>query len=243
MVETSAVNWSSYAEVYDLMAFYNPAYRDLVEQFRNIIAQWHIASQSTLAELGAGTGNFSTELAYAFPMCQIVHLDSDARMNRCAESKAVGQNLQNMRFITEDIQQINFQSNSLSAVVMVHALYSFPNPQAVISKIFDWLIAGGYLFACDAGSEAKVSDWIIYLFSEWVQRYGLWRTLQLFYKGRIVTQQNRRIAKAQKAGVYWMHTAAEFRSAFESCGFEIITEQKTYRNTSNLILARKPIGR
>jgi ubiquinone/menaquinone biosynthesis C-methylase UbiE len=240
MVEISKVDWRAYAEVYDLMAVNNPAYQDLLTQFRSMINQWILEPQSTLVELGAGTGNFSIELARAFPECMVVHLDADQRMNLLAESKATAQKLQNIHFVSNVIQEVQFPVESLSAVVMVHALYTFPNPREVISKIFKWLIPGGYLFACDVGSVANVSDWATYLFGEWYRRHGLWRTFQLFYKGRVVTQQNRLIARAQREGVYWTHTSAEFREAFESARFEIITDQKAYRKTSDLIVARKP---
>lgn len=241
MVETSHVDWSSYAEAYDLMAVNNPAYQELLEEFRQTIAQWRLEPHSTLAELGAGTGNFSIELACAFPDCVVVHLDADPGMNRIAASKASMQNLQNMRFLSEDIQEVQFQAESLAALVMVHALYTFPNPREVISKTFQWLAPGGYLFVCDVGGVAQVSDWTRYLFRESYRHQGLWRTVQFFYKGRVVAQQNRRIARAQKAGLYWTHTLAEFRAAFEAIGFEITIGQKTYRNTSDLIVARKPI--
>ncbi len=239
MVEMSQVDWSSYAEAYDLMAVNNPAYQELLEKFRQTISQWRLEPHSTLVELGAGTGNFSIELACMFPECMILHLDADPRMNHSAESKAAVQKLQNMRFLSKDIQEVQFERESLSALVMVHALYAFPRPREVISKTFEWLTPGGYLFVCDVGSVAQVSDWATYLFRESYRRQGLWRTVQFFYKGRVVAQQNRRIARAQKAGVYWTHTSAEFRAAFTSVGFEIMTDQKTYRNTSDLIVARK----
>ena len=40
MPETLNVNWHSYAEVYDLMADNNPAYQDLIVQFKQAIASW-----------------------------------------------------------------------------------------------------------------------------------------------------------------------------------------------------------
>jgi ubiquinone/menaquinone biosynthesis C-methylase UbiE len=162
-------------------------------------------------------------------------------MNSIAESKAAAQTPQNMRFISVDIQEVRFQPESLSAVVMIHALYTFPKPREVISKVFQWLKSGGYLFVCDVGSVARVSDWAAYLFWERYRRHGLWRTVQFFYKGRVVAEQNRRISRAQRAGIYWTHSSTEFRTAFESVGFEIITDQKTYRNTSDLIVACKPV--
>ncbi len=88
MPDLSNVDWNSYAEVYDLMADNNPAYQDLIAQFKHAIATWCIEPRSTLADLGAGTGNFSIELAQAFPTCQVIHLDANPEMNHLAERHA-----------------------------------------------------------------------------------------------------------------------------------------------------------
>jgi ubiquinone/menaquinone biosynthesis C-methylase UbiE len=240
MPNTTAVDWHSYAEVYDLMADNNPAYQDLVAQFKHAIAEWCVEPRSTLADLGAGTGNFSIELAQAFPACHITHLDANAEMNRVAERKAKARRVQNLCFTTTDIATAPFRPNSLAAITTVHALYAFPHPRAVIAKMFEWLEPGGYLLACDAGRMVKVSKWAVYLLSEFCQRHGLWRTAQFYYRARVVTRQNRLIAKAQRDGRYWSHTHAEFRAAIESAGFEILTAREVYRGNSDLVVAYKP---
>lgn len=240
MRKVTNVNWHSYAEVYDLMADNNPAYQDLIAQFQQAIAGWRIEPQSQLADLGAGTGNFSIKLAQSFPACQVIHLDGNAEMNRLAERKACGRHASNLCFVTTDIGAAPFQPASLSAITTVHALYAFPQPNNVIAKMYEWLQPGGYLFACDAGRMGKVSKWVVYLLREFYRRQGLWRTAQFYYHARVVTQQNRLIAKAQRDGVYWLHTHAEFRAAIEAVGFEVLTAREVYRGNSDLVIARKP---
>ena len=243
MLNTHTVDWDSYAEVYDLMADNNPAYQDLIAQFKHAIAEWCIEPRSTLADLGAGTGNFSIELAQAFPKCHITHLDANSDMNRLAKRKANARYVKNLCFTTTDIGAAHFQSGGLAAISTVHALYAFPHPRDVIAKMFDWLEPGGYLFACDAGRMGQLSKWVVYLLREFYRRQGLWRTAQFYYRARVVTQQNRLIAQAQRDGRYWTHTHAEFRAAIESAGFEILAAHEAYRGNSDLIVAYKPASR
>jgi hypothetical protein len=88
----------------------------------------------------------------------------------------------------------------------------------------------------------NVLQWVVYLLGEFYRQHGLWRTVQFYYRARAVTQQNRLIARAQRSGRYWTPTHFEFRAAFESIGFEIRVAQKTYRENSDLIVARKPLA-
>ena len=243
MPEKMRVDWHSYAEVYDLMADNNPAYQDLVTQYKQAIAGWRLEPRSKLADLGAGTGNFSIELAQAFPACRVTHLDASTEMNRVAERKANARCVKNLRFVAMDIDAAPFEASSLSAITTVHALYAFPDPKDVIVRMFEWLQPGGYLFACDAGRMGKVSNWVVYLLREFYRRQGLRRTLQFYYRARVVTRQNRLIAKAQRDGLYWTHTHAEFRAAIESAGFEIDAAHEAYRGVSDLVVACKPLHR
>ena len=241
MPEASAqVDWRSYAEVYDLMAENNPAYQELIGRFKRAIAGWRVESGSILADLGGGTGNFSIELARAFPGCQVAHLDGSDGMNRVAKRKADIRSVSNLQFLTTDVEIAPFRVNSLAAVTTVHVLYALPRPQETIARIFDWLRPGGYLFACDVGRMESVAKWMIYLLREFYRRQGFWRTAQFCLRAREVLRQNQRILKTQRDGGYWSHTHAEFRSAIESAGFVVVEASEVYRGNSDLILARKP---
>jgi len=240
MPEIASVDWHSYAAVYDVMAENNPAYADLVNQFEDAIALWPVRSGSVLADLGAGTGTFSLGLAEAFPSSRVVHLDASSEMNRLAQRKATARHLTNVTFATTDILDSPFEDESLAAIVTVHALYAFARPREVISAMFAWLQPGGQIFACNPGRPPHVAEWAVYLARESLRRQGLWRTTRLLYRSRVVAQQNRMIAKAQRTGTYWTHTSGQFRAAFESVGFQVHTARTTYRGHSDLIIATKP---
>lgn len=56
----------------------------------------------------------------------------------------------------------------------------------------------------------------------------------------MISRANRRIADAQRAGVYWQHTAEQLRGTLANIGFELETVRTVYRGYSDLAIARKP---
>lgn len=233
------VNWKAYATAYDLMAKNNPAYQDILKMLSQESIKWPMRAGDIIADLGAGTGNFSTLLSSLFPQTSVVHIDSCREMNASALDKARTLQCQNFQILEEDISSLDFPAGSLSAVICVHSLYAFPNAIELIAKIHQWLHPGGQLFACDLGRQMNVIDWAQYFFRESYKRDRLLVTLHRFWKGRVVAKQNRKILAAQKKGKYWMHSLSDFRNAFEQVGFKIMRSQECYRGYSDLVVAVK----
>ncbi len=243
---TPATDWHAYAQVYDLMATHNPAYQELLARFGAAVRGWPLPAGARLADIGAGTGNFSLALARAFPACQVLHLDSDAAMNRAAEHKAREAGCANLRVLTRDIASAleapdaAFAPASLDALTTVHALYAFPNPQAVLAAAFRWLRPGGHLLACDAGRMSPVWGWAAYVLAHHVRRHGLAATWRFYRRARAVATLNRPLREAQREGRLWRHTPQEFRTAIEAAGFEVLRCEIAYRGNSDFVVARKP---
>jgi ubiquinone/menaquinone biosynthesis C-methylase UbiE len=231
------VNWSSYAEVYDLMSESNPAYQDVVKLVERRASQWILTPDATVAELGAGTGNISLMLARRFRSQRVLHVDSDDVMSTRAQYKADEQGLSNIRYLKQDADTAFFQPESLNAVVLVHALYTFQNPNALIKRCHTWLKPGGILFVCDIGKVLNVTDWASYLFFSMTRNYGLVECLRRFYMGRAIASQNRRISRAQRDGVYWTHTLQELRACVSDAGFVISANGVCYRGYSDWLEA------
>lgn len=237
------MGWSAYATAYDLMARHNPAYQQLMEQFQHEITQWKFGPADLLLDLGAGTGNFSLSLAARFPHCRVLHLDADPLMNATAHRKAHERKITNLDIITQDVSEIFFHSETIAAIVCVHSLYTFPEPQQMIEKMLNWLQPGGYAFVCDLGRTLDIADWSKYLFTELRRQHGLLRTLSLFCRGRTVATQNRLIAESQQSGIFWTHTHSEFCTLFESVGFRIIAADETFRGYSDVLVCQKNDGK
>jgi ubiquinone/menaquinone biosynthesis C-methylase UbiE len=233
------VNWTAYASAYDLMAENNPAYREIVEWCLREAHLWALDPGDMIADVGAGTGNFSIPLADLFPRCKVMHVDGDQGMIARARRKAAAQNVHNITFMTQDIAASQIAPGSLGAVVTVHTLYTLPNPTQVIKAMHTWLRPGGYLFACDLGRLMNVGDWARYLFLESYRRHGLARTLSMFVRGRVVARQNRLITCMQREGSYWLHSLEDYTTVFRCAGFMIEKAFETYRGYSDVIVCRK----
>lgn len=236
----SQVNWHRYAGAYDHMCANNPAYNELVALFRQETEAWPLDAGSIVADLGAGTGNFSLACAERHPATKIVHVDANAEMNALAASKAARLGLATLDFRTQDLTETEFPADSLDAAISVHALYPLKDPCAVIQKVFVWLRPGGVFFCCDLGRVLSVPDWARYLWGEAVRTHGFLRACGIFWSGREVARQNRQISKLQQTGTFWTHTHGEFQAAFMERGFEIIRATEAYRKCSDLVIARKP---
>lgn len=238
---TAAIDWSSYAEVYDMLLAYNPAYQDLVARFEATIRGWTLPAGGSIIDVGAGTGNFSLGWARAFPDSRVLHIDLDPAMNAEAERKARAAGIANLHVRTCSIEDTDCAPGGADAVSAVHALYTFPRPQATLARLFDWLAPGGRAFFCDPGRPLDMRDWTRFFAGHLLQTLGPVRTAQVFWRGREIMRQNRAIRRAQIDGRYWTHSPAAFRAAVEAAGFEVEHAETCFRGYSDLIVARRPL--
>lgn len=235
-----AVDWRSYAAVYDDMAAINPAYAEQVARYRAFLATCELRAGALLVDLGAGTGNFSLEAAALWPGCRVRHVDADEGMNARAAAKRDERGLVNLEIVAADADAYDMQDGTADLVTAVHALYAFRDPEDVVRRIARWLRPGGTVYACDPGRVIDVRDWARYLFRASLLERGPWHTVRVFYRAREVARQNRRIARAQTGGTYWLHDLASFRATFESAGLVVQDTWLAYRGISDGLVAIKP---
>jgi hypothetical protein len=128
----------------------------------------------------------------------------------------------------------------LDGAVTIHCLYATRYPNHVISRICAALTDNGHLYACDIGRIMNVPSWACYLLRVSLRRYGVWQTLSLLLRSSIIRKQNRLVALAQRAGIYWTHDLAQFSSCFEQRGITITeASDKFYRGYDDLVVGRK----
>ncbi|MCU0858779.1 MAG: class I SAM-dependent methyltransferase [Pontiellaceae bacterium] len=235
-----AVDWSAYAQEYDRMAQHNPAYQELVRHCVSIVRDWPLEPEDVVAEIGAGTGNFSIAVAQSLSGVKILHADFNVDMLKIAQEKAQQAALKNWRAVQLNVQEENWNLPLLGGIVAVHCLYSFQNPQRVIQKMCRQLKPGGFIYACDIGRVMSIWDWTLYLFRESVHEHGLRATLSTFMRSQEIRRQNQAVARNQKRGIYWTHNLAEFRASFEAAGIQVQhASDRWYRGYDDLIVGRK----
>lgn len=238
-MNTPVVSWDTYAHKYDMLIQYNPFYQRLHQQVFKLIADWQIAEEGTILDLGAGTGNYSITLAQKFPRATIIHADKDAGMNAVARDKMQSKGITNLSILESGVEDMNFSSGSLEAVISIHALYTFPHPEQALQKVYQWLQPGGKALLVDAGRIVNVLNWQLALAWHFLKTYGPVKTWKIFREGKEVSRQNAFIREMQKDGTFWTHTYEEFESKVQQAGFDVLDGGVTFRGVSDWVLVRK----
>lgn len=233
------VNWKTYAQTYDMLLNYNPFYQQLHEQVMEEVQKWQIEPGSFIADVGAGTGNYSLPIAKIFPLATVLHVDNDPGMNEVTADKRRNAIIKNHFILDKSIENIHMEAGSLQALISVHALYTFPNPKQTLRQMYHWLQPGGYAILVDVGRIVNVLRWQIAIGSHLIWKYGVRKTLEIMQAGQEINQQNNYIREMQTQGVFWTHSHQAFQDAVEEAGFHIVRSKVTFRGISDFVVARK----
>jgi ubiquinone/menaquinone biosynthesis C-methylase UbiE len=217
----------------------NPAYENNLKLFRTWIDATRMPEAPVICDVGAGTGNYSLELARRFPNSRVIHLDSDPMMNRTASQKYRSAGAENVEFKASTAEDAQLDPDSLDLIVCVNALYTLPGTETVLQKFWSWLKPSALLFLIDLGRPMDVTDWSQYIVRSSLKERGVGATVKSFIKGRKAIGQNRLIRREQDHGRYWLHSPEEFRSTISAAGFEILDLQTCYRGACDLAVGRK----
>lgn len=233
------VNWKSYAQAYDMLMVYNPFYQQLHKEVLSYVEEWDIPEGATIADLGAGTGNYSLAIASKFPKANVLHIDNNEGMNARTTEKRMEMGLDNHRILDQSIEEVDIQPGSLDALISIHALYAFPNPQEVLKKAFSWLKPGAPAILVDAGRIVNVLDWQLAIGWHLLRQHGLRKSLKIISEGKIVSRQNAKLREMQRNGVLWTHSHEEFVEAVHKAGFEVKSSHITFRGISDCVITKK----
>lgn len=239
MTQISTVSWHRYAQTYDLLMQHNPFYQQLHASVMEAARQWEIRPGDHIADLGAGTGNYSLALAQAFLMAHVIHMDNDEGMNARAASKGMALGLHNLQIIHRSVDDWALPEGSLRAILSVHALYTFPEPEKILKSMYRWLEPGGVGILVNAGRIVRVWDWQWAIGKHLLLKHGPKKTLDIMRQGKEVSKQNAYIREMQKNGTYWTHTHDEFVGAVQAAGFEVVEARTAFRGISDWVRVRK----
>jgi ubiquinone/menaquinone biosynthesis C-methylase UbiE len=235
------VNWNTYAQKYDILLDYNPFYQQLHQEVMAAVKEWNIHPGDLLADIGAGTGNYSLAMARYFPQATVLHIDKDEGMNARANEKKNEQLLTNHKTLNQGIEEIQLQSASLKGLISIHALYTFPDPEKALRKMYDWLEPGGKAVLVNAGRIINVLDWQLAIGWYMIREHGLQKAFEILSQGKEVSKQNAYIRDMQRKGIFWTHSHQEFCRTVQNAGFEIKFSKICFRGVSDFVVAEKQI--
>ncbi len=104
-----------------------------------------LRSDSTVLEIGAGSGYFSVEVARCMPQGQLTLYDLQAEMLEKAKAKIERARLRNVSYKQGDGAALPFEDDSFDVVFMVAVLGEIEDKRACVSEIWRVLRWGGTL--------------------------------------------------------------------------------------------------
>lgn len=106
--------------------------------------------QGRILDAGCGPGDFTIELAKKFFDSEITGLDlSEPMLEIARDSAAREDNIESIRFMKGDVQNMPFEDNSFEAVVSLNTLHIVGNPVMMLNEIERVLVPGGALWIAD----------------------------------------------------------------------------------------------
>ncbi|MEM6624838.1 MAG: class I SAM-dependent methyltransferase [Pseudomonadota bacterium] len=231
--QAAAVDWSTYAETYDMLLDHNPAYQDLLNRFERFVSSLP-DSVATALDIGAGTGNFAALLARQRPHVQLSLLEPDPQMRARAQAKINA----SAKYISIGFEDYDAPVQ-FDLIVTTHAIYTLQDPQAGLAKMHQLTRPGGWLFAIDFGRQMRIWDWRLYLMTQLLRSAGPLKTWRLARAGREIARQNGRVGQLQRSGRFWRHDRTAFVGALQQAGWTVLDSDTVYRGYSSLAICRK----
>lgn len=112
-------------------------YEEKLKLTRNLLKQ-----NMKILEIGCGTG--TTALLHAPKVTQILASDFSSEMIKIAKEKAISQNVSNVTFKQESIQDMNYSENEFDIIMAHSILHLVENRCEALKKIYKSLKPGGY---------------------------------------------------------------------------------------------------
>ena len=238
-IDSDEMDWDAYAQHYDLMCEFNSSYQDNISKLAECLHSWGLPSNARICDLGAGTGNYTLAMAEQLPGAEFIHVDFDSKMNEMALQKYERRQVRSVEILPENAQQIDFTDSSFDLVVCVNALYAISPQKEILRKVHTWLKPDGRFFIIDFGRKQRSIDWAFYLFRESIRKHRIGEYFKAVIEGREVFKQNRRSAKGQESGRYWLHSTSEFGAILADSGFVVDELHPCYRGYADLAICRK----
>jgi ubiquinone/menaquinone biosynthesis C-methylase UbiE len=233
------LDYGRYAVGYDRLCDLSPAYQELRALLNKFIPTFFLSPDAKVCDLGAGTGNFTLEVAAQYPCAEFTHVDMSTEMNEAARRKYRDAGL-NFTIHEALIQICELPEDHFDLIIMVNALNTCPPQFQVLQKVYRWLKPGGHFFVIDFGREQDTWDWTRYLSKTVYASHGFFGLLRELWMNREAIRQNRRARHDQENGTMWLHSTENFGAMIDKAGFYTEHIQPCYRGYCDLVVAAKP---
>jgi len=150
----------------DVESFYNLISSEYTEMLERLVPRyremlWMILdyvpkdlNPKRIVDLGCGTGNLSEGIVNQYPEADILAVDLSASI--LSEVKQRLKDYSNIKYLNEDFNTLEFETDSIDLIVSSIALHHLTDPQKekLLTKIYSWLSPKGVLIFGDqfAGS-------------------------------------------------------------------------------------------
>jgi DNA-binding IscR family transcriptional regulator/ubiquinone/menaquinone biosynthesis C-methylase UbiE len=128
--------------------FDDPA-RDTWQRPDDVLRALKLEPTMTVADVGAGTGYFSTRLARAVPQGEVIATDLQPDMVRFLNERACREQLPNLRAIQATATWSGLAANSVDRILIVHVWHHLANGGEYARALAAALRPGGKLFVVD----------------------------------------------------------------------------------------------
>jgi len=234
-----SIEWDRYARSYDVLADNNPSYQENIELIEELFAKLNLAEGSRVCDIGAGTGNFLARLAPKYPEVRFIHLDSSAEMNSAAQRKYDSLGAYNVEIVEKSVFEHETEVGSFDVLICINALYAMRPQHSALERMYSWLKDEGTLLIIDFGRPTKIVDWARFLVSSTFKKRGWSGVFNLITTGFGSIIQNRKGAKGQGDGGYWLHSTNEFGECLSSVGFKVDLLRACYREYCDVAVCCK----
>ena len=238
-MENAKTSWWEYAQSYDVMCEHNPYYQANLEHFSKWLSEIELKNSPRICEVGAGTGNFLKAAGKVYPHAEFFHWDWNSTMNAIAKEKYSDLRIE-VEIQNSDIAKFPGDLPKQDVMLALNSLYTFPDVNKVLSEVFNLLNPGGYFYTIDIGRPLEVTSWLLELINYNRKKIGVRRTLKALYDGRHAISANRSINQDADSGSYWRHETEEFEGILKEFGFEVVSLERCYRDSSDRAICRKP---
>ncbi len=127
--------------------------REREERTDLLVAALPLAPDSTVADIGAGTGYFSFRIAPRVPEGEVLAVDIQSEMLSIIAERSASGGADNVRGILGSVTDPGLPANSVDLALIVDAYHEFSHPREMAGGIHDALEPGGLLILIEYRAE------------------------------------------------------------------------------------------